>query len=185
MSSNSAVNYIFGTLFFLALSSAALSSLISLVELTTRSLIDYGIKRKRAIVIVASAGFLLGLPSALNMDFFANQDWVWGVGLILSGAFISFAIIRFGVDKFRTEIINGEGADIKVGKYYNYIIKYLIPLQVVVMLAWWLVSSAQWDPEWWNPFHVANAGACIFQWIIVIVVFLIFNRIFVNRTLSE
>ncbi len=185
MSSNVSINYIFGALFFLALSSAALSSLISLVELTTRTFIDYGIERKRAIIIVAASGFLLGVPSALNMDFFANQDWVWGVGLILSGAFISFSIIRFGVDKFRTEIINGEGSDIKVGKFYNFIIKFLIPLQVVILLVWWLVSSAQWDPEWWNPFHVANAGTCIFQWTIIISIFVFFNRILVNKTLSD
>ncbi|RMD48192.1 MAG: sodium-dependent transporter, partial [Ignavibacteria bacterium] len=101
------------------------------------------------------------------------------------GAFIAFSIIKFGVDKFRTEIINGEGSDIKVGKFYNFTISFLIPLQVVVMLIWWLVSSAQWDPEWWNPFHVANAGTCIFQWLIVITIFIIFNRILVTKTMSE
>ncbi len=112
-------------------------------------------------------GFLLGIPSALDMNFLANQDWVWGVGLILSGAFISFSIIRYGVDKFRTEIINGYGSDVKIGKWYNFVIGILVPIQVIVLISWWLVSSIGWDAEWWNPFHAENFGTVIFQWAII------------------
>lgn len=185
MSPSFTLNQIFAILFFLALSSAALTSLISLVELSTRTFIDFGLERRKAIFIVASMGFFLGLPSALNLNFFTNQDWVWGVGLILSGAFIAFAIIRFGTDRFRTEIINGEGSDIKIGKFYNYIIEFLIPLQVVILLVWWLVSSSSWDKQWWNPFHTQNAGTCILQWGIVIGVFVILNRVLVTHTLKR
>ena len=170
------LNSTFAVMFFLALSFAALSSLISLIELTTRVFIDYGIKRKNAVKIVATTGFVFGLPSALNTDFFTNQDWVWGVGLILSGAFIAFAINNFGVDRFRTEIINAPGSDIKVGKWFNYSIKYLIPFQAIVLLFWWLISSFTWDPEWWNPFHAENAGTCLLQWGLFISVFYIFNK---------
>ncbi len=176
------LNLLFASLFFLALMFAAISSLISLVELTTRTFIDFGFERKKAVLIVTVTGFLLGVPSALNMDFFANQDWVWGVGLILSGAAISFSIIRFGVDKFRTELINDASSDIKVGKWYNFVIAYLIPLQAVVLIVWWLVSSASWDPEWWNPFHALNAGTCLFQWAIVIALFIALNKFFVKLT---
>ncbi len=185
VSSIPVVNRIFEILFFFALSSAAMSSLISLVELTTRTLIDFGVKRKKAILFVASAGFLLGVPSALNMDFFTNQDWVWGVGLILSGAFISFSIIRFGVKRFQTEVINGIGNDIKVGRFYNFIISVLIPLQVIVLLVWWLGSSVEWDPMWWNPFHIENAGTALFQWSIAIVFFIVFNKFIVKKTLNN
>ncbi len=184
-SQNMDVNIFFASIFFLALFFAAVSSLISLVELTTRTFIDFGMSRKKAVLIVWIMAFLLGIPSALNSDLFTNQDWVWGVGLILSGAGIAFAVIRFGVDKFRTEIINAEGSDIKIGKWYNFVIKYLIPFQAVVLLIWWLVSSASWDPEWWNPFHTANAGTCLFQWGIVIGIFILLNRFFVKLTFRE
>ena len=176
LSSSIFLNSSVAILFFIALSFAALSSLISLIELTTRVFIDYGFNRSKAVWIVAGAGFILGLPSALDLSFFANQDWVWGVGLILSGAFIAFSISRFGVDKFRTEIINGEGNELKIGKWFNYSIKYIIPLQAIVLLFWWLISSVTWDPEWWNPFHSANAATCLFQWGIFLVVFYIFNN---------
>jgi NSS family neurotransmitter:Na+ symporter len=185
VSSSTLLNTFFASLFFLALFFAAVTSLISMVELSTRTLIDFGFKRIKAILIVATVGFLLGLPSAIDLKFLANQDWVWGVGLILSGAFIAFAIIRFGVDKFRNEVINGYGCDVKIGKWYNYIIGILIPVQVVVLISWWLISSVSWDPEWWNPFHAENAGTVLFQWLIVFVILISANKLLVNQTLRE
>jgi NSS family neurotransmitter:Na+ symporter len=184
LSESNLVNTLFASLFFLALFFAAFTSLISMVELSTRTLIDFGIIRKKAILIVASLGFLLGIPSALDLSFLANQDWVWGVGLILSGAFISFSIIKYGVDKFRMEVINGFGSDVKIGKWYNLIIGILIPIQVVVLVSWWLISSIGWDPQWWNPFHAENFGTVIFQWVIILVLFFVLNKTMVNSVLK-
>jgi NSS family neurotransmitter:Na+ symporter len=155
-----------------------------MVELSTRTLIDFGFKRNRGIIIVTVVGFLLGLPSALSLNFLVNQDWVWGVGLILSGAFISFSIIKYGIDKFRTEIINGFGSDVRIGKWYNYVIGLLIPIQVVVLISWWLVSSIGWDPQWWNPFRTENFGTVIFQWFIVLTLLVLVNKYLVNKVLK-
>ncbi len=185
MTSHYIINVLFASLFFIALFFAAVTSLISMVELSTRTMIDFGFKRKKAIIIVAVIGFLFGIPSALDTSFFTNQDWVWGVGLILSGAFISFSIIRYGVDKFRTEIINGYGSDVKIGKWYNYVIGLLIPVQVVALISWWLISSVSWDPQWWNPFHAESAGTCIFQWAVVLTLFILLNKFLVSQTLRE
>jgi len=185
ISGSEIVNIFFASIFFLALAFAATSSLISMVELTTRTMIDFGFKRKKAIIFVGVAGFLLGLPSALDINFFVNQDWVWGVGLILSGAFIAFAVNKFGVDKFRNEIINGPGSEVKIGKWYNIILKYLIPVQVIVLISWWLISSVSWDPEWWNPFHAENAGTCLFQWGIVLMTLILLNKVIVKKTFNE
>lgn len=185
MSDSIIVNTIFASLFFMALSFAALTSLFSMIELATKTTMDFGLSRKKSILIVASAGFFLGIPSALNMKFFINQDWVWGVGLILSGAFISFALIKYGVDKFRTNIINGFGSDIKIGKWYNIIITYLVPVEVTVLLLWWLISSTTWDPEWWNPFHTENLGTCLAQWFIVLSLFIMLNKTFVKNVLKN
>ncbi|NWG29252.1 MAG: sodium-dependent transporter [Ignavibacteriaceae bacterium] len=181
LSDSSLINTFFASLFFLALFFAAFTSLISMVELATRTLIDFGINRKKSIITIASIGFLLGIPSALDLNFLVNQDWVWGVGLILSGAFISFSIIKYGVDKFRTEIINGYGSDVKIGKWYNYVIGILVPIQVVVLVSWWLISSIGWDEQWWNPFHAENFGTVIFQWAIILVLFFVLNKTMIER----
>jgi NSS family neurotransmitter:Na+ symporter len=180
-----ALNLFFASIFFLALFFAAFTSLISMVELSTRTMIDFGMNRKKAIKIIAVVGFILGIPSAIDLNFLANQDWVWGVGLILSGAFIAFTIMRYGIDKFRKEIINGPGSDIKIGKWYNYVIGILIPIQVVVLIFWWLISSVSWDPDWWNPLHAENAGTAIFQWAVVLAFFILFNKFIVSKTLSN
>ena len=185
ISGSEAVNLFFASIFFLGLFFAAFTSLISMVELSTRTFIDFGFTRNRAIGIIAIAGFILGIPSAIDINFLVNQDWVWGVALILSGAFIAFAIWRYGINKFRTEIINGFGSDIKIGKWYNFIIGILIPLQVIVLILWWLISSVSWDPEWWSPFHRENAGTAILQWIIVIGFFIGINKYLVNKTLRK
>lgn len=185
MSGSIFINTVFASLFFIALSFAAITSLVSMIELATRSLIDFGIIRKKAIVIIGLTGFVFGIPSALDMSFLINQDWVWGVALILSGFFIAFSIIRFGTDRFRKEIINGYGSDYKIGKWYNIIIQFIVPLQAVVLLLWWLISSTTWDPEWWNPFHTENLGTCIFQWFVILFTFIMINKMLVQYSLKS
>jgi neurotransmitter:Na+ symporter, NSS family len=184
LSESNLINTLFASLFFLALFFAAFTSLISMVELATRTLIDFGIKRKKAIVIIAALGFLLGIPSALDLNFLTNQDWVWGIGLILSGAFISFSIIKYGVDKFRIEVINGYGSDVKIGRWYNFVIGILVPIQVLILISWWLISSIGWDAEWWNPFHAENFGTVIFQWTIILILFVLLNKVMVRKVLG-
>lgn len=178
------VNNIFITLFFLALFFAAITSLISMLELSVRSLCDLGMVRKKSIMIMLAIGITAGIPSALNTNFFLNQDWVWGIGLILSGAFIAFAVNKFGVEKFRINLINSHGNDFKLNKLYDYLIKYVIPLEALVLILWWLYSSTQWDSEWWNPFHTENLGTCILQWTIIISTFILINSR-INKLLLE
>jgi NSS family neurotransmitter:Na+ symporter len=185
LSESNLINTLFASGFFLALFFAAFTSLISMVELATRTMIDFGYERKKAIILIAILGFILGIPSALDIQFLVNQDWVWGVGLILSGAFISFSIIRYGVNKFRTEVINGYGSDIKIGRWYNFVIGILVPIQVVILISWWLISSIGWDPEWWNPFRAENFGTVIFQWTIILILFFVLNKAMVNRLSVE
>ena len=175
----------FMPIFFLALSFAALSSLLAMIEMVTRIMMDLGMSRKRAIAIVWITGFLLGIPSAMSLSFFGNQDWVWGIGLMVSGFYFAMAIIKFGVTKFRSQLINNIGNDINIGKWYEYIIKYVIPLEFFILIVWWFWQSVQWYPKtWWNPFKEYTLGTCIFQWGIVILIFIIFNYKIANRIKS-
>jgi len=73
----------FMVLFFVALLVAAFSSLIAMIELGVRIFMDAGMSRHRALLFVASGGFILGIPSAFNLSFFSNQDAVWGIGLMV------------------------------------------------------------------------------------------------------
>ena len=163
-------------IFFLALFFAAFSSLISLLELPVRILIDFGIRRKRAIIFIASAGFLLGLPSALSLKVFNNQDWVWGLGLMVSGIFFVFAVVRYNVERFRKEKVL-PFTSVKLNRTFNIIVKYVIPVEFVVMIGWWFYQSIGWEGGmFYMIFRESSIGTTVFQWAVVLVVFILFNK---------
>lgn len=174
----------FVVLFFLALVVAALSSMISMIELATRVFMDAGMSRRRALLTVASGGFLLGLPSALSLSFFANQDAVWGIGLMVSGFFFAVAVRGYGPARFREELIETVPNDLPVGRWFDFALRYLIPAEFMIMLAWWLWQAATSGEAWWNPFGVFTLGTCLFQWGLALVLFRIFNDAIADRTLG-
>lgn len=165
----------FMVLFFLALSFAALTSLISMLELATRVLIDAGFKRKSAVFWVAGAGLVFGAPSALKMDVFNNQDWVWGVGLMLSGLFFAIAAARFGLERLRTEVVNHQDSDLKIGRWWVVLVGVLIPLEAVVLMIWWIYQSSQVEGGW-EVFSAYSAGTVFVQWAVALIALLILNR---------
>jgi len=153
-------------LFFLALLLAALSSLISMVELAVRNLIDLGLKRKAATAAVTGLIAAAGIPSALYSGFFDNQDWVWGLGLLVNGFFFCLAVRAFGPARFREQMVNtGGNRDIRLGKTYGLVVLWLIPVQFVALLGWWFYRSVGWDPaNWWNPLSTFSIASCFLQW---------------------
>ncbi len=173
------------TLFFLGLAFAAFSSLISMIELATRIFTDLGLPRAKAALSVGSVGFLLGIPSAVNLDVFANQDFVWGVGLMISGAMVAFAVVRYGVTRFRTEVVEGGPNDWNVGRGWDMLISTAVPLQAVILLGWWLYQSAAiYAPDtWYNPLEPFSVMTVLLQWAVVLVLFIALNRWLVQQTL--
>lgn len=174
----------FAILFFLALSFAALSSLISMIELTTRNLVDLGFNRSKAVGVTAVGGFLLGVPSALNTNFLANQDFVWGVALMISGAFVAFAVVKYGVEKLRGEVATP--ADWQIPEIWKHIIRWLVPLQALILLGWWLwrATTSAFAEQWYNPLEPYSAMTCLVQWSIVLITFVALNKWMANRTSS-
>jgi NSS family neurotransmitter:Na+ symporter len=176
----------FQILFFAALSFAALTSLISMLELATRVLIDFGIGRRRALALVGAAGFVLGVPSALSMEVFQNQDWVWSLGLMLSGLFFALAALRFGVERLRREVVNGPGVDLPVGRWWVWVVAVLVPVEAAVLLVWWLAQAAQGEwREVFAPWSTFNVGTVLVQWGIALAVLLAANRWLAARSLAR
>ncbi len=176
---------LFAVLFFLGLTFAAFSSLISMIELATKVFVDMGITRKKATIAVCSAGFLFGLPSAISLDIFANQDFVWGVGLMVSGGLISFAVITFGADKFRITIVNTDESKVNLGKWWTIIIKYVIPVEVITLLTWWIwLSATTFAPDtWYNPLSPFSVATVFLQWGVVMCLLKFYNRKIAGKTI--
>ena len=168
---------LFMAAFFLALFFAAMTSLISMVELATRVLVDKGVARGKAITWVGVAGFVLGMPSALSLAVFENQDNVWGVGLLVSGLFFGIAVLRYGVDEFRERFVNSAGSDVRIGRVWNVAI-WVVTLEAIILLVWWLsqtISEQGWAASL-DPFARWSLGTVLIQFAIVLVLCIAFNR---------
>jgi neurotransmitter:Na+ symporter, NSS family len=168
---------ILSVLFFLGLSFAGFSSLISMLELSTRVLVDRGIRRNRAVLTVASIVYILGIPSAMSLNVLSNQDFVWGLGLIISGVFIAFLAMNEGLSKLQT-LVNSNRSDLHLGSWWVNLIRYFVPVMGFALLLWWMSLSIRvFAPDsWFNPFEPFSLMTCVAQWLIVLSVFWIFNR---------
>jgi NSS family neurotransmitter:Na+ symporter len=174
---------LFMVLFFLALAFAAFTSLIAMIELATRVLRDAGVPRPRAIRIVGISGFLLGIPSALSLRFLHNQDFVWGVALMVSGLFFAVGVLTYGVRRFRESQLNHADSDIRVGRWWDVVIGVVVPLEALVLLGWWVWQVRGDDlVGWLDPLREANVGTMALQWGVVLAALLVLNRWLAGRT---
>jgi len=174
----------FMAIFFLALVFAAWTSLVSMIELASRVLQDLGLSRGKAIAIVGIAGLLCGVPSALNMAVFQNQDFVWGVGLMLSGFFFAVAVLRYGVTEWRNTFINTGHSDIHIGAWWDWAIR-LVVVEAVVLIVWWFWQvKGEGLAANLNPLETFGIGSTLLQWAVVLAVLLVANRFLVSRSLA-
>lgn len=142
---------IMGSLFFLLLSFAALTSTISLLEVPTAYMVDeHKIKRSKATWIVALIIFVAGVPSMLSngasealgkfitLPGAGTLDFMSFVGLIANDTFLplgGFLIAVFTAYVWRKENFNAELAegdvDIKgswLQSYVDFAISYICPV---------------------------------------------------------
>jgi len=117
------VQLIMVTIFFLALSFAALTSMISTVELCVRNFVDHGFDRPMSVAFTGLAIFAFGLPSAMVWilvddstgvafpAFLELQDHIWGYGLMFSGLFIAYSIWSYGWSRYK-DWQNANGVDV-------------------------------------------------------------------------
>jgi len=152
----------FAIAFFLGLTFAAFTSLLSMIELATRVLVDAGVDRTRAVGWVFLVGFGLGVPSAVDLDVLSNQDFVWGVGLMLSGLFVALLAAKAG----------SHGDAWRFGQGWLWLLRFAVPVLAIVLLAWWLyLSATEYAPTtWWNPLDAFSVMTCIVQWSVAILV---------------
>ncbi len=166
----------FQALFFLALVFAAWTSLVAMIEMASRLLMDLGVERGKAIKMVGTAGILFGIPSALKLGIFQNQDWVWGVALMVSGFFFAFAVLKFGVTKWRETYINHEDSDIHIGPWWDWAMR-LVAFEAVFLAGWFLWSARGTDfRSTWTLFSPYNVGSVVIQFAIVAGVLLMLNK---------
>jgi NSS family neurotransmitter:Na+ symporter len=159
-------------LFFLGLSFAGFSSLISMLELAVRNLIDFGVQRSSAVLWIVFSSFLLGIPSAMSLEILGNQDFVWSVGLIISGILMAIAAIKYGIYKMMNEVSLESEDDWPFPRWWPLVVKFIAPLVGFTLVAWWMIESPS--------FFVT----CVVQWGTVLAFFYIMNN-YLTKKLSN
>ncbi len=134
---------LFGALWFLLLFLAGITSSVSLAQPAVAFLKDeLGITKRKAAILFIVVTFVLCQPVIL---FYGNgvlgELDFWGGTFCL----VLFATIEtilfgwfFGIDKAWTEM--HYGADLRVPRLYRYVIKYVTPIFLLVILAAWFLQ---------------------------------------------
>lgn len=143
--------HIMGILFFASLIMAGLSSLVAHFVILSQPFADAKKDKKKSMILIYLLMVVWGLPSAWNIGFFNNQDFVAGMLMIIGAVFSCFAIRKYGTEKARTKLINNEYTGLYMPKWWSFAIKYVTPIMAIVMFVWWCVLSIGWSPDWWNP----------------------------------
>lgn len=166
-----------GVLFFIALFFAAFSSNLVIMLTGVLPLMDAGWSRAKATWTIFTVCLIWGIPSAWNVSFLNNQDWVFGMTLLIGGVFTCYAIIKYGAKKAREKYINIPENELHIGPWWDICIKYVTPITILVMFVWWTWQSIQWYPDsWWNPLLEASTGTFIVQGGIYALILWIFNK---------
>ncbi|MFT4736273.1 MAG: NSS family neurotransmitter:Na+ symporter [Cyclobacteriaceae bacterium] len=167
-------------MFFFALFVAAFSSLLPMIELMLKNIKDLKLSKRITLIIVLVSFIVLGFPSAWSLDFFSNQDWVWGIGLIINGLFILIAVAMNNPSAFKRKFID-VGSDMKVPTWYFTTAIYGNIVLAVVLIYWWMsqgYSANPWftDSGSWNLFDVYSNASVVTQWAIVLIAGLVLNN---------
>jgi len=144
----------FGFLFFVLLSVAALTSAISLLEVVAAWLIDEkGWARSRAAMVMGAVIFVVGIPTSLGynvlsdvtflgMDLLDTYDWFANalflpIGGLLTAIFVGYVWQA----KKAQEFANDPPGAIRIGDWYGFLIKYIVPLAIIVVLIFGLIDT--------------------------------------------
>lgn len=147
---NMALGRLWGTLFFLFMSFAALSTAFAVYENVIANFMELtGMNRKKTCVICGIAMFLLAIPCALGFNVWSGfmplgegtgvldlEDFIVSNLLLPCGAivYVIFCTVRYGWgwDSFIKEANTGKGA--KMPQWLKNYMKYFVPLVLLIIL---------------------------------------------------
>jgi SNF family Na+-dependent transporter len=135
---------LFAFLWFALLFLAGVTSSVSLAQPAVAFIEDeFNLSRKKAVGIFGIVAFLLCQPAIFGLAYGVVDEldfWGGTFSLVLFGTIeaILFAWV-FGMDKAWEEI--HIGADLTLPRVYKFIIKYVTPVFLLVILGAWLVQE--------------------------------------------
>ncbi len=140
---------IWGALFFLFMTFASFSTVITVFEnLIAASIDNFGMSRKKAVVLNCIFLLIAGMPCVLGynlwsgihmikgMDIMGTEDFLVSNLLLPAGSliFLLFCVTKWGwgFDKYLAECNKGEG--IKMPSWLKYYFRFILPVLILVIL---------------------------------------------------
>ena len=184
-------------LFFVMVVIAALTSVISLLEVATQFIIQkFKVRRKKATLILALACFIISIPIAWSVggafdggikifgfDMLTFFDEMTNTVLMPVGAFFSCLVVGWFIEKapFKKKLnpfntlraLEDDGLKLgKFGKFFAIMIKYITPLLIIFVEIMGIVGKIESEglKYWWV------IGASILLLAIAVAVYFIFFR---------
>ena len=143
--SNMSYGMLFAFLWFFLLFLAGLTSSISLLEPAVAFLSDeFALSRKKAVALIAAATFVfcqfpiffLARGVMDDIDFWAGSFFIVVFGMVECVLFVWV----FGIQRAWDEIHHG--AELFVPRFYKFVIKYITPSFLILILAFWFFQQA-------------------------------------------
>ena len=88
---------------------------------------------------------------------------------------VAIVVMKFGVSRFRKELINTKYADIQIGKWWEYIIKYVFPIEFILVFGFFIYEKLQDKND--SPIEGMGLGlftiiTMIVQWAMILIIFI-------------
>ena len=94
---------------------------------------------------------------------------------LLSGFFFAFAVVRYGVSRWRETYLNTPDSDVRIGAWWDWAIR-LVLVEAVVLMVWWLYQARSDDlAETWTLFSPYNVGTVVIQFVVVLAILIALN----------
>jgi len=138
------IGQLFGFVWFILLFIAGLTSSVALLQAPIAFFEnELGINRKKAVSIIGVILFLCTQPVIFFLGHGFLDELDYWVGTLLLVVFALTEIILY-MWLYKGKSIWGElavGADLKVPKIFFYIIKYVTPIYLIVLLSYWFFKD--------------------------------------------
>jgi NSS family neurotransmitter:Na+ symporter len=147
------IGSLFGVIFFIMLLTLGIDSAFAMVEAAVAGLTDkWPLPKGKAVIIFCLFGFLLGIPLALGsgshwIDII--DHWIGDVGLVAVALLQCLAVGWFYDLKGLRTFVNSV-SEIRVGIWWEWFIRYIIPLCLILTLFFWFKGELS------RPFGSAN-----------------------------
>ena len=136
---------IWGFLWFFLLFIAGITSCVALASPTISFLQEeVGMTRRGAARVVTGLGIGLGLFHVVYLQRGVLDEWDYWAGTFGLVVFATIEIILFawifGINRGWDEL--HEGADLRIPGFYKWVMKWVTPLFLIVLLGWWGFTEA-------------------------------------------